>query len=138
EVACGFGDVLVFIFGFVLAGRTRRPVGHDRLVRARPTHFPLIEHLKGRFARAVARCPVDCGHARIPGGRLGAASDRNSAAMSIAAAAASRPLLSGPSPARSSACSRVSVVSTPNVIGMPVSPAAAVMPCAAARAMYSK
>ena len=41
-------------------------------------------------------------------------------------------------PARSAACDSVSVVSTPNAIGMPVSPAASMIPCATADEMYSK
>ena len=62
----------------------------------------------------------------------------NSRAISTAASAASRPLFDGPGAARSSASSAELVVSTPNDIGTPVLPAAAVMPCAHAEAMYSK
>ena len=75
-------------------------------------------------------------HPRNPNGRgVAAENDLYSVAISIAAAAASRPLLSGPSPARAVACSIVFVVKTPKAIGTPVSPAAAAIPCAAADAM---
>jgi len=47
-------------------------------------------------------------------------------------------LFSGPSPARASASSAEFVVSTPNVIGTPVAPAAVVRPWATADAMNSK
>ena len=47
-------------------------------------------------------------------------------------------MLSAPGPERAAACASVSVVSTPNAIGTPVSPAAAMTPCATAEEMYSK
>ena len=65
-------------------------------------------------------------------------SRRNNNAISTAAEAASNPLFSRPSIARSSACSHVSVVSTPNAIGTPVSPAACCMACATESEMYWK
>src|SRR6185436_12817526 len=138
-VHCRFGHEVGVL---VLGGRRRvasRPVGADRLVRRDAPDFPLIEHLQRRLARATAAGPIDGAHARNPKLR-GAVSDslRYSAAISIAAAAASRPLLSGPGPDRAAACASSSVVSTPKAIGMPVSPAAAVMPCATAEAMWSK
>ena len=58
---------------------------------------------------------------RRPRSTRGASPARGtSAAISIAAAAASRPLLPAPSPARASASSTELVVSTPNAIGTPV------------------
>src|SRR5438445_171730 len=56
-------------------------------------------------------------------------------AISIAATAASRPLLDGPSPARASASSTEFVVSTPNAIGTPVAAEPAASPCATAEQM---
>src|SRR4030095_10579666 len=59
-------------------------------------------------------------------------------AISIAAVAASHPLFPCLPPARSSACSSVSVVRTPNVTGTPVASAASRIPAAACPAMSSK
>src|SRR4051812_24871030 len=69
------------------------------------------------------------------GSRLNAATTD---AISSAGAAASRPLLSGPSPARASASSAEFVVNTPNVIGTPVADAASIRPFDTADAMNSK
>ena len=60
--------------------------------------------------------------------RLGASSCATTSAISIAATAASCPLLPVPSPARASASSTELVVSTPNAIGTPVAAAAVVRP----------
>ena len=56
---------------------------------------------------------------------------RNKFAISIAAIAASAPLLPAFVPARSTACSMFSVVNTPNNIGNPVDSEADAMPPAA-------
>ena len=60
--------------------------------------------------------------------RHSAARRRSRFAISSATIAASAPLLPALVPARSTACSIVSVVSTPNAIGMPVSSAARARP----------
>ena len=52
--------------------------------------------------------------------------------------AASRPLFSVPSAARTAACSSVSVVNTPNATGIPVAVPTSMIPCETAAAMYSK
>src|SRR5436853_2580082 len=104
--------------------------------------FPLVEHLHGDLAPAMPgfllgsfrRSPLRARvHPPIPSSML-----RKSFAISSAAAAASRPLFPAPGPERSTACSSVSVVSTPKAIGTPVAEAARAMPSAAASAMYSK
>src|SRR4029450_7153607 len=59
-------------------------------------------------------------------------------AISIAAVAASHPLFPCLPPERSSACSSVSVVRTPKVIGTPVAAAASRIPAAACPATSSK
>src|SRR5262245_43811692 len=102
-----------------------------RLLHVDFPDFPLIENLESRLSRPAAAVFF---HARP---RL---SPRRAtrAAISIAAFAASQPLLDGPSPARSSASSAELVVRTPNAIGTPVAPAASVRPCATAEAMKSK
>ena len=56
-------------------------------------------------------------------------------AISIAAVAASHPLLAGPGPTRSIASSAELVVSTPKAIGTPVAAAAAASACETAEAM---
>src|ERR1043165_8500607 len=105
-------------------------------------HFPLVEHLHGDLAPAMPgfllgsfrRPPLRAGiHPPISSSML-----RKSFAISSAAAAASRPLFPAPAPERSTACSSVSVVSTPKAIGTPGAEAARAMPCVAASAMYSK
>jgi len=58
--------------------------------------------------------------------------------ISSATAAASAPLLPALVPARSTACSMVSVVSTPNTTGTPVSVATLWMPLAHGPDTYSK
>src|SRR6185436_16029499 len=110
--------------------------------------FDLIEHLQRRLPGLTAPLRVSYAHASPapaanPNGRDdpfagGRPNRRNNAAISRAAAAASRPLLPASLPARARACSSVSVVRTPNAIGTPVSPAAAITPWAAEDAMYSK
>ena len=58
--------------------------------------------------------------------------------MTTAASAASDPALPLSPPERASACSRVSVVSTPNAHGTPVYRPTALRPVAAALQMWSK
>src|SRR5581483_9555651 len=118
------------------AGHIRRPVRARNLGRRRLRDLPLIQHLHGGFARAVAG-------ARPPAGRPGLRSAAHtsaplpaprrsvwlSAVISRAAAAASRPLFDGPGTARSSASSAEFVVSTPKLIGTPVASEAFMIPC---------
>ena len=118
-----------------IIGPLQREERLRRLVDRAPADLPLIEHLYGDFARTVPRILLpDANSAGARGGRhvLVAAGWRLSSAMtsaiSRAAAAASRPLFSGPPPARASASSTEFVVSTPNVIGTPVAPATVVRP----------
>src|SRR4051812_26282578 len=80
----------------------------------------------GRRVRATDR--VITGHGN----------SRSSDTISIAVSAASSPLCPSLPPSRSSACSRVSTVSTPKITGTPVSSAARVMPAAASLATNSK
>src|SRR5437667_2110695 len=58
-------------------------------------------------------------------------------AISIAVTAASKPLLPALPPARLTACSSVSHVSTPKITGTPLSSAARATPLAAAAATWS-
>src|SRR5581483_5262937 len=120
--------------------RRRRLVGPLELeerprgaIDRRLADLPLIENLQRRLARAMPR--VLSFHDRGAGGLVNAAT---TSAISNAASAASRPLLSGPSPARASASSTEFVVSTPSAIGTPVAAAPAVRPWATAEQMYSK
>ena len=101
---------------------------------------PLPETRPGRVARGPVGSgsgltPFMCDRLRLPDGfRLSqtpTGSVRISPAISTAAAAASAPLLPCAPPARASACSSVSAVTTPNATGTPVSRAASVMPRAA-------
>ena len=90
--------------------------------------LPLIQDLQRDFARpatrVLPRSPAGCGgHASVRRD-----SSAKIAAISMAAAAASHPLLDGPSTARASASSIELVVRTPNAIGTPVSPDASISP----------
>ncbi len=96
-----------------------RPDGFVAWRRPEATGEPAAE-LEEALRSVLARCLTD-------GTYFSSASRR---AVSIAARAASDPLLPSFPPARSIACSTVSVVSTPKVIGTPV--AAAMCPTSAA------
>src|SRR3954466_2885982 len=111
----------------LLAGPLMPEEGLRRVHDVGAADLPLIQDLQRRLPAAV---PDVLSHdERRP-------SAAAIAAISIAAAAASQPLLVGPSPARASASSAELVVSTPNVIGTPVSADACVRPCATADEMY--
>ncbi len=88
------------------------PERRPHLVWRLLAHVRLKQHLHGKFARLAPR----------PGGQAPASSNlRRRLTISMAAAAASNPLLPALMPARLSACSSVSQVSTPKLWGMPVS-----------------
>src|SRR5205814_7001704 len=125
------------------AKRVRRRVGVRPLQREKrpdgPRHVaaadvPLIKDLQRRLPRAMALIlPARAPHEPVgDGGRVNCAATD---AISIAATAASCPLLAGPSPARAIASSTEFVVSTPKEIGTPVAPAAAAICSATAAAM---
>lgn len=87
--------------------------------------------LQGRDVLAVGK---RCRPARRGAGPQG--SSRSRFAISSAVEAAAQPLLPAFVPARSTACSIVSVVSTPNTTGTPVSSDTLAMPLAASAATY--
>ena len=82
---------------------------------------PAEDHLLRHYSGIAATAPLAGGaaaHRTSPGG---ASTARTRCAISRAARAASSPLLPSAPPARASACSTSSVVSTPNATGTPVS-----------------
>ena len=101
-------------------GREAAPEELDGLVGGRARGLDLEEHLQRRLAARVARA-----HCSLPL-RLRTRRRRGRAAsetISIALTAASHPLLPALVPARSIACSIVSVVSTPKATGTSLSAA---------------
>src|SRR6188474_1082516 len=111
--------------------------GVNRVIGRRPAHIPEIEGLQRGLSRLAS---WRLGH-EAPSRRFSkdasprGGNDRYNRAISSAAAADSRPLLAGPSPARAIASSAVFVVNTPNATGTPVACEARMMPSAAALAM---
>src|SRR5262249_46208033 len=103
------------------------------LIDVRVADLPRIQDLQRRFAGAMTQILANRAHGALPRLRCCATT-----AISMAAAAASHPLLDGSSAARSSASSTEFVVSTPNAMGTPVAADADVSPCATAAAMKSK
>src|SRR5271165_782581 len=89
------------------------PESGAHLFRRLLAHIRLKQHLHGEFARFAPRARR---HALPPSTSL-----RRRLTISMAAAAASKPLFPALMPARFSACSSVSQVSTPKLCGMPVS-----------------
>src|SRR5258705_456733 len=120
----------------------RRPqldlaIRFEHLIEIEAAAFPLVQPLERQLARAMPRLGRErrrhaCRSCRNADRR------RVKCAISIAATAASQPLLVRSGAARSIASSGVLTVSTPNVIGTPVSIAAFAMPCDTADEMYSK
>src|SRR5512132_2838999 len=124
-----FGKLAIDLAALVAAlFLANRPVRFERAVDGRPPDLPLIQNLQRGFAAAMPLIEFHVARPRL----------LRSSAISIAASAASRPLLAAPGAARSSASSTELVVRTPNAIGTAVASAALVIPCATADAMYSK
>src|ERR1035441_7691268 len=94
------------------------PEGGAHLVGGLLADVRLKEHLHGQLARLAARSG---GQDEPPSAGLPLRSLRRRLTISMAATAASNPLLPALMPARLSACSRVSQLSTPKLWGMPVS-----------------
>src|ERR1039457_529013 len=92
---------------------TGLPEGGAHLVGSLFADIGLKQHLHGQFAGLAS---VSGAQAVPPSCSL-----RRRLTISMAAVAASNPLFPALMPARVSACSRVSQVSTPKVWGMPVS-----------------
>ena len=112
------------VFRLGITRPVQPPEGADRLLRSHAADFRLVKHLQRRRARQPSTGRVHARHDEAKPAGLVWCKRRNNLAISMAAAAASNPLLSRPLPARSSACSQLSVVRTPNDIGTPVPPAA--------------
>src|SRR4029453_434335 len=100
------------------AGRLRRSVVEQ---------IDLVERLEGQLARGSTRSH-----------RQNFCTARRTCTISSAVTAASYPLLPASPPARASACSMVSVVSTPNATGRSWPRATAAIPLAASPATKSK
>src|SRR6185369_14352967 len=94
----------------------------------------LQRHLAGLSAPAHRGYPLPDAERRPPRVRVA----RTNSAISMEASAASSPRLPTEPPARSQACSSVSAVMTPKLMGTPVASAAWVIPWAAAADTYSK
>ena len=92
----------------------------ERLRRLGAPDFPEVQDLQRRLARLIAaRSAHECSSPRGIARRRRVEPRVQPRHRDSAAAAASRPLFAGPSPARAIASSAVFVVSTPNAIGTP-------------------
>src|SRR6185369_1298063 len=118
--------------------RMPRPeLAEVRLGIALALHVELIQELERHLAGLPAPAhayPLRDADRRPP--RVWVA--RTNSAISMEASAASSPRLPTEPPARSQACSSVSAVMTPKLMGTPVASAAWVIPWAAAADTYSK
>ena len=108
------------------------PEERDRLVGVDARRLDLEEHLERRFAPGSRRAPTRFRPFVRGAGPLPSA--RESETISMALTAASHPLLPAFVPARSIACSIVSVVSTPKATITPVSICTLASPFAASPA----
>ena len=116
-------------------GMPRPELVEVRLGVALALHVELVEELQRDLARLPALAHQR--YLRRDVDRRPRAARTNSAISSDASAASSPRLPTAP-PARSHACSSVSAVMTPKLMGTPVASAACVMPWAAAADTYSK
>src|SRR5580698_3083625 len=112
RIGLRLGTALLGIQGIEVCG--------DGFFHRLPARIPQIEDLQGPLAR-----PASGGH------QFAWRNWRIRLAISMAAMAASKPLLPLLAPARSIACSSVLQVSTPNETGTPLSAAACPMPLTA-------
>src|SRR5450432_1335291 len=112
-------DTLCFRVGGELELRVLPRTGID---------LQLIKRLQRQSARKTARSMVCGAFGRAAALAAHGSRRRRRLAISSATSAASAPLLPALPPARSTACSTVSVVSTPNAIGTPDSSAMRAMP----------
>src|SRR6056297_314251 len=111
-----------------LVRRGRHALGQElkqHVLGALAAQLPLVQGLQRQLARGAAPAARLGGDGRV---HVQASSRAISRAISMADMAASAPLLPALVPARSSACSMVSVVSTPKATGTPWRSPAAAMP----------
>src|SRR5579863_10093949 len=106
----------------VFAHQQRVVIAAENIFERRAPLVPLEQQLKRLLSCAM------------PGHQVNACNLRSRFAISIAVMAASNPLLPFLPPARSTACSTVLVVRSPNAMGTPVSTDAFAMPRAASPA----
>src|SRR6185437_782789 len=100
--------------------------------------LPAVQGLQGYATRGRAGVRLGARVASRTRLRHAQANRRSSAAIASALSSASAPLFSGPGAQRSSACARVSTVSTPKLTGTPVSSITRCRPCAHSPATYWK